>query len=96
MAVEAALVRVAQGAVSNVVRHARADRMRITLTYSDDAVRLDVVDDGIGIEPTILARGTFGLDAMRSRVEQQGGSMDVESEPGHTAVAVSFPLEDSP
>ncbi|NKY85004.1 sensor histidine kinase [Nocardia veterana] len=92
MPIEAALVRVAQGAVSNVVRHARADRMRITLTYADDAVRLDVVDDGIGIDPAVFGRGTFGLNAMRSRVEQQGGTMEVESEPGHTAVAVSFPL----
>lgn len=92
MPVEAALVRVAQGAVSNVVRHARADRMRITLTYSDDAVHLDVVDDGIGIDPEVFGRGTFGLGAMRSRVEQQGGTMDVESEPGLTAVAVSFPV----
>ncbi|WP_460700017.1 sensor histidine kinase [Nocardia thraciensis] len=96
MPIEAALVRVAQGAVSNVVRHARADRMRITLTYADDAVHLDVVDDGIGIDPAVFARGTFGLAAMRSRVEERGGGMNVESEPGHTAVTVTFPLEDSP
>ncbi len=97
MPMEAALVRIAQGAVSNVARHAHAERMRITLTYADDAVHLDVVDDGVGIAPTVLARspsGSFGLNAMRSRVEQQGGTMNVESEPGHTAVTVSFPLED--
>lgn len=97
MPTEAALVRIAQGAVSNVVRHANAERMRITLTYADDAVHLDVVDDGKGIDPAVLAQppsGTFGLTAMRSRVEQQGGTMDVESEPGHTAVTVSFPLEE--
>ncbi|MFF0489785.1 sensor histidine kinase [Nocardia sp. NPDC004068] len=94
MPVEAALVRVAQGAVSNVVRHARAERMRITLTYAGDAVHLDVVDDGVGIDPEVFGRGTFGLNAMRSRVEQQGGGMSVESEPGHTAVTVSFPLEE--
>ncbi|MGF6884183.1 signal transduction histidine kinase [Nocardia sp. GAS34] len=95
MPIEAALVRVAQGAVSNVVRHARAQRMRITLTYAEDGVHLDVVDDGIGIEPAVFARGTFGLNAMRSRVEQQGGSMDVETEPGHTAVTVSFPIPET-
>ncbi|MEV0296683.1 sensor histidine kinase [Nocardia sp. NPDC050710] len=98
MPIEAALVRIAQGAVSNVVRHAEASRMRLTLTYADSEVYLDVVDDGIGIEPAVWDRapsGTFGLAAMRSRVEQQGGSMMVESEPGHTAVTVSFPLEAS-
>ncbi|MEU1207858.1 sensor histidine kinase [Nocardia sp. NPDC005825] len=97
MPIEAALVRIAQGAVSNVVRHAQAQRMRVTLTYGDDAVHLDVVDDGVGIDPAVLAEspsGSFGLNAMRSRVEQQGGTMDVESEPGHTAVTVYFPLED--
>ncbi|APA95513.1 sensor histidine kinase [Nocardia seriolae] len=97
MPIEAALVRITQGAVSNVVRHAHAQRMRITLTYADDAVHLDVVDDGVGIDPAVLAEspsGSFGLNAMRNRVEQQGGTMDVESEPGHTAVTISFPLED--
>ncbi|QIS06317.1 sensor histidine kinase [Nocardia brasiliensis] len=96
MPIEAALVRIAQGAVANVVRHARAARMRLTLTYSDAQVLLDVVDDGVGIAADVLAHppsGSFGLAAMRSRVEQQGGTMAVESEPGHTAVTVAFPLE---
>lgn len=96
MPIEAALVRIAQGAVSNVVRHAGASRMRLTLTYSDTEVYLDVVDDGMGIDPAVLDRapsGTFGLAAMRSRVEQQGGTMAVESEPGHTAVTIAFPIE---
>ncbi len=97
MSMEAALVRIAQSAVSNVVRHARAAAMRVTLTYADDAVHLDIVDNGVGIDPAVLEHapsGSFGLTAMRNRVEQQGGTMNVESEPGHTAVTVSFPLED--
>lgn len=95
MPVEAALVRIAQSAVANVVQHARAERMRVTLTYDDTDAHLDIVDDGIGIDPDMLRHprsGAFGLAAMRSRVEQQGGAMTVESEPGHTAVTVSFPL----
>src|SRR5690606_16048064 len=109
MPVEAALVRIAQSAVANVVQHAEATRMRVTLTYDDTDVHLDIVDDGIGIDPAILRvsrvappsadtagrgprAGAFGLHAIRSRVEQQGGAMTVESEPGHTAVTVSFPL----
>ncbi|MFD6219772.1 sensor histidine kinase [Nocardia asteroides] len=103
MPVEAALVRIAQSAVANVVQHAAATRMRVTLTYDDTDAHLDIVDDGIGIDAAVLrgARGPgaedagvrgFGLSAMRSRVEQQGGAMTVESEPGHTAVTVSFPL----
>lgn len=111
MPVEAALVRIAQSAVANVVQHAGAARMRVTLTYDATDVHLDIVDDGIGIDPAVLrgARlpdaasdhtaavrgsraGAFGLAAMRGRAEQQGGSMTVESEPGHTAVSVTFPL----
>lgn len=95
MPVEAALVRIAQSAVANVVQHAQAARMRVTLTYGDTDAHLDIVDDGIGIDPDMLRHprsGAFGLAAMRSRVEQQGGAMTVESEPGHTAVTVSFPL----
>ncbi len=95
MPIEAALVRIAQSAVANVVQHADAARMRVTLTYDDTDVHLDIVDDGIGIDAEILRRprsGAFGLAAMRSRVEQQGGRMTIESEPGHTAVTVSFPL----
>ncbi|WP_280455067.1 sensor histidine kinase [Nocardia brasiliensis] len=95
MPIEAALVRIAQGAVANVVRHADATRLRLTLTYADAQVLLDVVDDGVGIAADVLDRppsGSFGLGAMRSRVEQQGGTMAVESEPGHTAVTVAFPL----
>ncbi|MFC9663401.1 sensor histidine kinase [Nocardia sp. NPDC127606] len=95
MPVEAALVRIAQSAVANVVQHAQAERMRVTLTYDDTDAHLDIVDDGIGIDPDTLRHprsGAFGLAAMRSRVEQQGGAMTVESEPGHTAVTVTFPL----
>ncbi|MFF0529185.1 sensor histidine kinase [Nocardia amikacinitolerans] len=95
MPIEAALVRIAQSAVSNVVRHAKAARMRLTLTYAEAEVLLDVVDDGVGISSRVLRQpppGSFGLAAMRSRVEQQGGTMTVESEPGHTAVTVSFPV----
>lgn len=95
MPLEATLVRIAQGAVSNVLRHAGATRMAVTLTYSDDAVSLDVVDNGRGFAVSLLDRGpaeAFGLNAIRRRVERQGGMFDVESESGHTAVTVAFPL----
>lgn len=82
--------------MSNVLRHADATRMAVTLTYSDDTVSLDVVDNGRGFDVAVLERGpaeSFGLNAIRRRVELQGGTFSIESEPGHTAVAVTFPLE---
>ncbi|MDI9917215.1 sensor histidine kinase [Rhodococcus sp. IEGM 1379] len=97
MPLEATLVRIAQGAVANVLRHSEATRMAVTLTYSEDTVSLDIVDNGIGFDVAALDRGpveSFGLTAIRRRVQLQGGTFDIESEPGHTAVTVTFPLHD--
>ncbi|MER5778615.1 sensor histidine kinase [Streptomyces sp. NPDC002039] len=92
---EVALLRIAQSALANVVRHARAGRAEITLTFMDTSVTLDVVDDGLGFDPSSApsGEGGFGLPAMRSRAETLGGLFTVESAPGQgTAVAVTLPL----
>ncbi|MER5806975.1 sensor histidine kinase [Streptomyces sp. NPDC002033] len=93
---EVALLRIAQSALANVVRHARAGRAEITLTFMDASVTLDVVDDGRGFDPAAAApsgEGGFGLPAMRARAETLGGLFTVESDPGQgTAVAVTLPL----
>ncbi|MFG2484491.1 MULTISPECIES: sensor histidine kinase [Streptomyces] len=97
---EVALLRIAQSALANVVRHARAGRAEITLTFMDASVTLDIVDDGHGFDPASVSPGSagsgdggFGLPAMRSRAETLGGLFTVESDPGQgTAVAVTLPL----
>ncbi|WP_336321884.1 sensor histidine kinase [Streptomyces lavendofoliae] len=93
---EVALLRIAQSALANTVRHAGAERAGITLTFMDASVALDVVDDGRGFDPrsrTPSPSGGFGLPAMRSRAESLGGTFTVESAPGQgTAVAVALPL----
>ncbi|MHA4774130.1 histidine kinase [Streptomyces sp. MSC1_001] len=93
---EVALLRIAQSALANTVRHAGASRAEITLSFMDASVTLDVVDDGEGFEPASVrpsSDGGFGLPAMRSRAESLGGMFTVESAPGQgTAVAVSLPL----
>ncbi|RSS37756.1 sensor histidine kinase [Streptomyces sp. WAC08241] len=95
---EVALLRIAQSALANTVRHASASRAEITLSFMDASVTLDVVDDGQGFEPGSVrpsSEGGFGLPAMRSRAESLGGTFTVESAPGQgTAVAVSLPLSD--
>jgi len=94
---EAVLVRVTQSALANVEQHAGADaRAVVTLGWTAGRVRLDIVDDGRGFDTSILAASgtpTFGLDTMRERVEELGGDWSLESEPGHTALTVSFPLD---
>lgn len=92
---EVALLRIVQSALANALQHAQASRVTVTLSYMDDGVALDIVDDGIGFDSTATPdpesdRG-FGLAAMRSRVRQLGGDLSVETAPGHgTALAVSF------
>ncbi|WJY90685.1 sensor histidine kinase [Corynebacterium confusum] len=100
MKVEAALLRIAQGAAGNVVKHAHASRARVTVTYEDDEVRLDVVDNGRGFDPEEVrdrpaGLGHIGLSALQRRAEELGGTISVESTPGcGTAVSVSVPLVD--
>ncbi len=89
-ALDIALLRIAQEAVGNAVRHARASRIAVTLSYMEDEVALDVVDDGVGLA---TEAGGFGTTSMRERAERLGGRFSLESSPAHgTAVAVSVPL----
>ena len=98
MKLEAVLLRIAQGAVGNVAKHAQATRARITVSYSDDAVRVDIVDNGIGfdvkaVESRPAGLGHIGLAAMKRRAEEVSGEVVIESSPGNgTAVSVSVPL----
>lgn len=91
--VEAALLRIAQEALSNVAGHADATRVGVTLTYLDGEVALDVRDDGSGFDRLAPARaGAFGLRGMRQRAERLAGILEVESRPGSgTAVCVRLP-----
>ncbi|WP_234661634.1 sensor histidine kinase [Agromyces marinus] len=101
MSIEATLLRIAQGSLSNVVKHSDADRAEITLSYLGDEVALDVVDDGVGFDPAELegteaAAESFGLRAIRRRAESLGGRADVESSPGGgTAVSIRIPVAGS-
>lgn len=101
MRVEAGLLRIAQGAMGNVVKHSGATRSRVTLTFTPDEVRLDVVDNGAGFDVDALPQrpsglGHLGLDAMRTRAAELGGELIVESGPGGpTAVSVAVPESDT-
>jgi signal transduction histidine kinase len=98
--VEVALFRTAQEALANVRKHARAKWASVTLSYMNDRVALDIVDDGVGFEPTGLQKrlgtqdaGGFGLVAIRERIEQLGGTLRVESEPGQgTNLVAELPI----
>lgn len=101
MRVEAGLLRIAQGAVGNVVKHSGATRARVTVTFAPAEVRLDVVDNGAGFDTDAqpekpVGLGHIGLDAMRTRARELCGELVVESAPGGpTAVSVAVPIDDA-
>lgn len=89
-AIEVALFRVAQEALTNVARHADASRVGVTLSYLDDVVLLDVRDDGRGI--TGHNQHGFGLRSMRQRIRGIGGTVEIESDEGEgTAISATVP-----
>ena len=97
--VEVTFLRAAQEALANARKYAMASEVTMTLSYMDDVVVLDVQDDGVGFEPAQLfispleqASGSFGLKALRERVEHLGGTLSIESAPGEgTTIAVTLP-----
>jgi signal transduction histidine kinase len=89
-AVEVAVYRITQEALTNVARHARARTCVVRLAVKND-VALQIVDDGVGI-PAQRSAGV-GLSSMRERASELGGSCVVEPVPkGGTQVLVRLPL----
>ena len=90
-AVELACFRIAQEAMTNAMRHARAGAIRVRVAADVDALRLEVCDDGRGFDPA-CARG-LGLLTMRERAQQLGGSFSVGPGPGGgTCVRATLPI----
>jgi signal transduction histidine kinase len=92
---EADLYRVAQEALTNVVRHAAASSVAVTLARAGGTVTLTVADDGAGFDPEARRiRGQrLGLTSMVSRVTRHGGSTRVVSAPGRgTTVTAEVPV----
>jgi PAS domain S-box-containing protein len=83
---------------ANVVRHAKAQRTKVSIKKNHDRIQIDVEDDGVGFTPEepIPAedKNVFGLFSIRERLEPLGGYMKVSSEPGHgTHVTLMGPLK---
>jgi PAS domain S-box-containing protein len=81
ISVKEALYRIAQEALHNTVKHARARRVQLVL-HADDAVLLDVADDGIGFDPSLAYAGHMGLVSMRERAATIGAILTIDSAPG--------------
>jgi signal transduction histidine kinase len=94
-ALESVCYRVAQEALTNVARHARATHVRVALTLDPGAVHLEVADNGQGFDPSPRPRGSpggRGLVGMRERVELLGGTLRIATQPGGgTTITVDLP-----
>ncbi|MEU3290338.1 sensor histidine kinase [Streptomyces longwoodensis] len=95
---EVALLRIAQSALANTVQHAEATVADVTLSSGGGHVVLAILNNGCGFDPVRLPSpdpetGGFGLAAMRARAQALGGTLSIESAPGHgTALTVQLPL----
>lgn len=91
--IEQCVYRVAQEAVANVLQHATASRMEVTLQRKDGSVLLEIIDDGVGFQSARPINSGFGLQGMQTRARQLGGMCQIESRPNHgTTVRLQLPI----
>jgi signal transduction histidine kinase len=81
-ALEMGLYRIAQEALNNSLRHGQAGQVRVYLGSAGGRVTLEVSDDGLGFDSARQTAGGLGLQSMRERAAQIGGSLQINSTPG--------------
>jgi signal transduction histidine kinase len=90
--VETDLLRIAQEAITNSVKHAAARTLEVRVQVTERELALHIRDDGRGIAPQPLPAhdsSKFGITAMRERVERHGGRLDVHGVPGEGTVVIA-------
>lgn len=98
-AAEHHLLRIAQEAITNAVKHGNPRSISLRLEYAADAVRLTICDDGAGFVPEEVSteRGHFGLQGMRARAIKIGATFSLMSHPGRgTHVEIVLPCHNGP
>ncbi len=80
---EAGLYRIAQEALNNVIKHAHASSINIILAQNDQAVYMEIADDGVGFDPLQAnGAGCLGLQNMRERAQELGAEFEISSQAG--------------
>lgn len=91
--VSTAAFRIAQEALTNIVRHSRATLAGLAVRHADGELQLEISDNGRGMDLTQSKRQRLGLLGMGERARMLGGSLHIESAPGHgTRISVRLPL----
>jgi two-component system NarL family sensor kinase len=92
--VEVGLYRIIQEALTNVLRHAQAQRVTVRLTIVPASVRCTISDDGIGFDPAQVPEGHYGLIGLNERAKLLGGTLHIASSPETgTCLTVTLPLK---
>ncbi|GGA48333.1 sensor histidine kinase [Paenibacillus physcomitrellae] len=91
--IENHLFRIIQEAMSNTLRHAKAERMEIRIFRRGDAVRVILRDNGVGFELDDAKQASYGLSNMQERIREIGGSIQFITAPGKgTRIEITVPL----
>ena len=77
----------------NIIKHAKASKVKVSVSKVDEQICVIIEDDGVGFEPAKLAMNTgFGIFSIRERLEQLAGHLEIESEPGRgTKITMTAP-----
>ncbi|MDR1799780.1 MAG: hypothetical protein LBR19_07885 [Bifidobacteriaceae bacterium] len=93
LAVVSQFIRVLQEALANTRLHSEATRLVIRLAATRDQVRLEIQDNGRGFDPAVVPESRLGLSIMRERIEQVGGTLEIDTAVGQgTRVLAVAPL----
>ena len=87
---ETTVYRLVQEALTNVAKHAHANRVRVAIGEADGLLRIEVRDDGAGFDPATASHG-FGLAGMQERVTLAGGTLSIDSGERGTVLSARLP-----
>lgn len=82
--------RIVQEAVNNAIKHAQATQIQVLLTVSEKAFKVEIIDNGIGFDPTATTSG-FGLRNIEKRIKMIYGTISIQSKPSETVLTLSIP-----
>jgi len=96
MGFEDHLFRIAQEALSNTLRHAKASRLSLSLKKHGETIHLSIRDNGVGFDLGVQKQASYGLKSMQERVSELGGAIQIVSAPGKgTRIDIRIPILDA-
>jgi DNA-binding NarL/FixJ family response regulator/signal transduction histidine kinase len=92
--VQMTVYRIAQEALNNIAKHAKANQVLVCLYIEDDGINLSIKDNGQGFDTAVIPAGHFGIDIMRERAASIGSTLQINSTPGNgTHLRLHIPLQ---